>query len=115
MFYRGTPAVTVNDFGAGTAYFAGAVLDEAGMDAVVGDVVRRAGVTGIVSPEPVEVVTRRYPSRGESLTFVINHADTATAWQDTPFAGCESVLDGTVLGRNLVLEPYGVTVVRTAA
>lgn len=115
VFYRGTPAVTVNDFGAGTAYFAGAVLDEAGMDAVVGDVVRRAGVTGIVSPEPVEVVTRRYPSRGESLTFVINHADTATAWQDTPFAGCESVLDGTVLGRDLVLEPYGVTVVRTAA
>jgi beta-galactosidase len=49
------------------------------------------------------------------LTFVINHADTATAWQDTPFAGCESVLDGTVLGRDLVLEPYGVTVVRTAA
>ena len=105
----------MNDFGAGTAYFAGAVLDEAGMDVVVGDVVRRAGVTGIVSPEPVEVVTRRYPSRGESLTFVINHADTATAWQDTPFAGCESVLDGTVLGRDLVLEPYGVTVVRTAA
>ena len=32
------------------------------------------------------------------------------AWQK-PIAGCESVLDGTVLGRDLVLEPYGVTVV----
>lgn len=109
-FYRGTPVVTVNDFGAGTAYFAGAVLDEIGTDKVVESVIQQAGVTAIASPESVEVTSRYYPDRGEELIFILNHANTPVTWADAPVRGSKSLFDGTVLDEDLELEPYGVIV-----
>lgn len=110
VFYRGTPAATVNDYGSGAAYFAGAVMDEAGTDMIVGNVARRAGLHAIASPDSVEVITRSYPERHQKLTFILNHSGAAVTYPNAPFDGDRSLLDGTTLSKNLTLDPYGVII-----
>lgn len=70
----GVPAVTRNTVGAGTATYLATALDAAGLDALVAELVRHAGVEPIADvDEGLEVVRRR--SATTSYLFLINHTD----------------------------------------
>jgi beta-galactosidase len=67
----GAPAITRHRVGEGTAWYLGAVLSDAALDAVLDDALDAAGVTGVVPervlPEDVEGIRR-----GDAL-FLLNH------------------------------------------
>lgn len=70
----GVPAVTRNTVGAGTATYLATALDAAGLDALVAELVRHAGVEPMADvDEGLEVVRRR--SATTSYLFLINHTD----------------------------------------
>jgi beta-galactosidase len=73
-FYAGTPAITVNMFGDGLAYYVGAPLDGQGMDSFVDPIVHSLGLETFETPQGVEI-SRRYGDEGQTFTFVINTTD----------------------------------------
>jgi beta-galactosidase len=73
----GTPAVTRNRAGNGTAWYQAARLDADGIHRLLGSVLDEAGVRHTVSPAPgVDVVIRR--SDDAEYRFIINHTDRST-------------------------------------
>ena len=75
-FYAGTPAVTVNPFGQGEAYYLATAL---GPEALSGFFAKLCADKAIAPPLPylpdgVEVVPRVSPS-GETLLYLLNHTD----------------------------------------
>ncbi len=75
-FYAGTPAVTVNSFGQGQAYYLATALNS---EALSGFFAKLCADKAIVPPLPnlpdgVEVVPRVSPS-GETLLYLLNHTD----------------------------------------
>jgi beta-galactosidase len=85
----GTPAVTRNAHGDGTAWYVATSLDPATLDAVLGQAAATAGVGPAADVPPgVEAVRRG------DLLFVINHTGQAVAVQGTTVAaGDVAVLD----------------------
>lgn len=73
-FYAGTAAVTRNAFGAGRAWYVGTSLDATGLDAVLGEVVEAAGLTGPYARIDGVEATRRYKD-GQRYLFLLNHSD----------------------------------------
>lgn len=85
-FYAGTPAITQNRFGAGTAYYVGTELTDALADQFVGQLPAVAAET-IMAPPRVEITHR--DSAAKRYYFVLNHTGETqtvpipTAW--TPY------------------------------
>ena len=73
----GQPAVTVHNYGAGTVYLVGAVLDEAAQDALFALILREAGLEpALVTPQGVEACLRVGPG-GSEVYILINHTSQA--------------------------------------
>jgi beta-galactosidase len=71
-FYAGSPAVTVNSFGKGKAYYVGTQADETFYRLLANKVLKDAGVTApLRAPEGVEVSVRE--KDGSQYIFVLNH------------------------------------------
>ncbi len=74
--YRGTPAVTLNRYGAGRVYYLGTSPDEAAMFFLYRRILRDAGLSPRFLGTQVELVERR-SERGERLRIVLNHSPRA--------------------------------------
>jgi len=109
-FYAGSPAVTRNQFGKGTAYYSGTMLDPRGMDWLVGQACQAAGINPVISslPEGVEVMSR---TNGlQSWLFILNHSSKEMEIPlDQP--GFE-MLTNTYLEKSLQLGPVDVAIVQ---
>lgn len=71
-FYRGMPAVTVNSFGLGQAYYVGTRADESFYKAFLGDICRSLEIKQIIqAPEGIEAALRKN-DKGTYL-FLLNH------------------------------------------
>ena len=71
-FYAGTPAVTENKFGRGTAWYVGSRLDHDGLSPVIDCAVTASGITPLTD-QPTEVeITKRVTTDGQPLYFVLN-------------------------------------------
>ncbi|RKO20286.1 beta-galactosidase [Pseudarthrobacter phenanthrenivorans] len=104
----GSPAVTRNRYGSGSAWYIGTVLDPAGLRDIVTEAASDAGITVLESPEGLEVVVRS--GANGSYTFLINHSQ-----EEHKFAahGRELIVGEDV--SNAVVIPAGaVRVVRTS-
>ena len=103
-------AVTCNDFGAGKAFYVGAIVNEpAFYDAVIGKVLAAAGVEAIVTPpEGVEASVRA--GEGKTLVFIVNHTEQEKTV--TVPAGKMELLSGNITGDSLILERFGVAVIK---
>ena len=110
-FYAGSPAVTVNEVGAGRAYYVGTPLDESGMDAVLGAVADELGLESTVAGDGVEIMRRRHDD-GRTDVYVVNLEDRAVRTRLAPFAGSRDLLTGRDVPDDgeVDLPPYGVMV-----
>lgn len=71
-FYKGMPALTVNSFGAGKAYYVATSPDAAFLRGFLGNLCADNGITPLVSaPEGIESVRR--VKDGVSYLFLLNH------------------------------------------
>ncbi|WP_255252566.1 Beta-galactosidase C-terminal domain, partial [Curtobacterium sp. 'Ferrero'] len=104
----GSPAVTRNEHGDGTAWYVSTVLDDAARGALLRRVLAEAGT----APDPVaqpglEVVRRR--DEQHEWVFLLNHTDRAVEHTVT---GHELVADRAVDGVT-VIAPGGTQIIRT--
>ena len=103
----GRAAIVRNRLGSGSAWYLSAALDDAGLEAVLGQVVTAAGLPARPAPNrDVEVVTRSDGST--DYTFVLNHG-TAPVSVTAP-TGSRDLLTGEATGGELTLPAYGVAV-----
>ncbi|MEN3304324.1 MAG: beta-galactosidase [Micromonosporaceae bacterium] len=108
----GSPAVTRNAFGAGTAWYCGTRLAEPDLARLLHDVCERAGVepvlagAGAVDPR-LEAVRRRHPD-GTTYLFLINHAGHAV---HVPATGTD-LTTGDDVGAGVTIPAGGVAVLR---
>ena len=73
-YYAGSPAVTHNQYGKGTAFYIGTVPDESGMDWLTADVCSKAGVKPVVEAAPTGVELVRRTNSALSWLFALNHS-----------------------------------------
>lgn len=99
-YVAGSPAITRNDHGAGTAWYVATALTQESFASLVAEVLTTAGVTARAAQPDVEIVTRVGDSH--RFTFVINHSATET---QLPGSGVELTTGATV--ESLLVIPAG--------
>jgi beta-galactosidase len=105
----GYPALTRNAFGAGYGYYSAVnVKEEAYYDQLIADVLNKAYIPRMQPPPGVEFSTRQ--GDGRELLFIINHCEVAQT-VSVP-AGKLELITNTWTHDTLVLEPYGVAVLK---
>ena len=108
-FYAGTPAVTRHRRGEGSAWYVGAVLDQAGVDWVIRHALAEQDALGpFADVADLEHTTREV--EGRRYEFVLNHRAEPVS-VPSPFAGTD-ILTGRRIasGDDLELGPAGVVV-----
>jgi beta-galactosidase len=112
-FYAGEPAVTVNTFGQGRAYYLATAL---GQDALVPFLQKLCEDRQIRSPLPggppsgVEVMPR-VSSSGETLMYILNH-NAKSAFIPLPPGTYQDLLSGISYHDRVELPSYGVLILR---
>jgi len=109
-YYAGSPAITQNIFGKGTAWYVGTVPDKDGMEWLLGQACKEAGVKAVVSniPEGVEVLHRANGSA--SWLFVLNHSGENI---NVPIEHHgQDLLTGKQINGSVELEPTGVAIIQ---
>jgi beta-galactosidase len=113
-FYAGQPALTVNQFGKGKAYYVATCL---GQDALVPLVAKLCADKSIASPVPgvpagVEISARVSPS-GEQLIYLLNHATESTT-VTLPSGSYRDLLSGKQLSGSVDMAQYDVLILAPA-
>jgi beta-galactosidase len=103
-------AATRHRAGKGWGYYVGAVVKEAAFyDALAADMLARGGVKAALRP-PAGVEASVREGAGRALLFLVNHEEKEMTVPVT--AGLDELLGGKKTGSTLVLEPFGVAVIR---
>lgn len=105
-FYRDTPAVTVNSYGRGKAYYVATEPDDRTLDMIVDKIIKECSLEAVgSSPDGVEMTVRA--GREKDYLFVLNHT---AGWQPIqvsdewkPSVWCSDFLSGK-------LPPYAVAI-----
>ena len=107
-FYAGTPAMTVNEFGKGKAYYICADAEQKFFDNVYEEIVTKAGVERPLKqpvPEGIEVCTRQ--SKDAEYVFIQNFNKVSTAFK--PELDGAEVLFGEVTGE---MKPFSTIILK---
>jgi beta-galactosidase len=108
-YYAGSPAITRNQFGKGTAFYVGTVLDQSGMDWMIDHVCATAGVKPVASNLPAGVELLRRTNGTLSWLFALNHS---TEPVNLSMEGTgQDFLTGKEVTGSIELEPLGVAVI----
>ncbi|RKD76180.1 beta-galactosidase [Sinobaca qinghaiensis] len=111
-FYQGRPAVTVNAFGEGKAYYIAARTEEAFYTDFLKQVVEEAGIEKNIQTELPRGVTVQRRVKGErSYLFLLNFTKEEKTFSLHDKKGWDLIHQESVQG-DCSLEPYGVRVVR---
>ncbi len=109
-FFAGQPAVTVNAFGQGAAYYLSTKLNDAGLAAVLDEAISRAGVRPILeTPSLVEASMRERP--GEKFLCLINHNAAETVVALAAHRGVDLLTGAEASGR-ITLPGRGVAIIQ---
>ncbi len=113
-FYAGEPAVMVNHFGAGRAYYLATALDADALSALMQKICDDQGITPALPnvPPGVEVLPRVSPG-GETLMYLLNHTSHAVT-VPLPEGEHGDLLTGETLFGQAALEAYGVAILANA-
>jgi beta-galactosidase len=112
-FYAGMPALTVNRFGAGKAYYVATSVGNDVMASALHAICEEQGVEPAL-PDRIPVgleAVRRVTSDGQSLLYLLNHA-TATLSGRLPEGRYADLLTGRELSNQFEIEPRGVQILR---
>jgi beta-galactosidase len=109
-YYANTPAVTVNTYGTGQAYYVGTVLDTAGMDVLVDRLIQDKHLDHFTTPADVELTTRHYPDY--ALHFLINNGNQAETVDTSRFTGMPTLIGDGPVQATTELAPYGLIVIQ---
>ena len=93
-FYAGVPAVTVNAYGNGQAWYVGSRLDHDGLGHLIDQVIQKAGVQGLITTPTDLEITKRVNNDGQSLYFVLNMRNENRQLPDELVAGWTDLLTG---------------------
>lgn len=111
-FYAGTPAITVNRFGRGEAWYVAAKGENDLLDALHGAIVaRRQLPRALAADQPEGVVAQCRVNGATSFTFVSNFAGEPREARLGPQPRLDLLTGGTVSG-TVQLPPYGVMVLQ---
>lgn len=108
VFYQGTPAVTVNHFGAGKAYYIGTEPDSDFLNKLLINLIPLTQIQEQHNPH-VEITTRE--TTDEAFHFVINTTD-QTQPTINPYPGQVDLLSGQTYSEQLTLDPFAVLIFR---
>ena len=108
-FYAERPAVTINNFGKGTAIYVGTQPERIFIEELLGDCLQKHEIKAPLSvPQGVEVTQRQ--NTESQFTFLLNYnAEAVTVRLLEP---AENVLTGQTCAHTLNLEPNGIAVLR---
>ncbi len=111
-YYANEPALTVNLFGEGKAYYLATQGSDALLAALMALLCQEANVSPLLSvPKGVEV-TRRVRADGQSVYFLLNHCEIPQKVA-LPAGSCISLLDGRELKGDFEIAARDVVVVLT--
>ncbi len=111
-FYAGSPAVTLNRFGKGHAYYVGSRNDPAFQDAMLGTIIKQLQLRRALTSELPPGVTAQVRTKdGESFVFLLNFNPEKQVVTLDP-GGFRDMLTNTDVAGSLVLPPYGATVLK---
>jgi beta-galactosidase len=108
-FYAGRPALTVNDHGAGQAYYVAARTDDRFLSDFYDDLLARAGLSSPVQlAAPLGVSIQVREGVGQRFVFVMNFSG-----QEQPVAVGDTLTDALTnapIADSLLLQPYDATI-----
>jgi beta-galactosidase len=109
-YYAGGAAMTHNVFGKGNTFYVGTVPDQNGIDWLLEQACKKAGIKPIATNPPADVEVLQRSSGNSSWLFVLNHSKEKVI---VPFEqhGTD-LLTGTAVNGSLELEPTGVAIVQ---
>lgn len=107
-FYAGTPAVTRNAYGKGSAYYVGARMEDTGMETLYQMIWKRVGIKIRPLPEGVEYHIRT----GEEGTYEFYLNYTGEGKQIANSNDGVNLISGIKVIKEFYLEPYGVAVIK---
>ncbi|KRE56768.1 beta-galactosidase [Paenibacillus sp. Soil750] len=112
-FYAGRPALTVNSFGHGKAYYIATRTDTELLKLLYKQVVEQAGVKAVLQMELPPEVTAQVRTNGEyDYVFLMNFAQQTQTVELDGDTYWDMLLQETWEAKSVQLEPYGVRVIR---
>ena len=109
-YYAGSPAITQNIFGKGTAWYVGTVPDKNGMEWFMERVCESAGVQSVLANVPADVELLQRVNGKSSFLFMLNHSNKKLNFP-IETQGLD-LLTGTEVHGLVELEPSGVAVIQ---
>ena len=109
-YYAGSPAVTHNKYGKGSAFYLGTVLDRGAMDWLVEYLCEAADTHPAIATGPAGVEVLRRSTGKDSFLFLLNHsAEKVTVPLDGD--GCDLLTAVNIRG-SIELDPFGAAVIQ---
>ncbi len=109
-FYAGRPALTVNDFGRGKAFYVASRNDEKFMDDFFGALAGRLGLLRALNADLPDGVTAQLRTDGEKQYVFVMNFNPAPAAVDLGGASWRNLLNGAEVQGRLELQGYGAAV-----
>ena len=107
-FYTGMPAVTVNQYGKGKAYYLGTQVEEAYLNGLVEEICENAKLSSVFEFEGDIEITARTNENGKFI-FIINHG-TNTGVIDLKTATYKNLLDNKFYSGKVQISPFDVLI-----
>jgi beta-galactosidase len=109
-YYAGSPAITHNKFGKGTAFYVGTVLDQSAMNWLVEHVCKSVDLQPVAANMPAGVELLQRTIGKSSFLFVLNHSNEKVI---VPVGGNgRNLLTSADINGPIELDPSGVAVIQ---
>ncbi|MFD2614969.1 beta-galactosidase [Paenibacillus gansuensis] len=111
-FYKGMPALTVNRFGSGTAWYVATSPEASFMRGFIKQLCEDKGITPLLPPqEGIEVTCRE--KEGAAYLFILNHnMEQRTIELPPGLAAVKELISGIMVNNELKLPPHGTAILQ---